>query len=72
MHKRQAEANINYFGPSQNSTSQRLLLKPDFFVLDGGLEVSLNADGQNSLTVHTPQRGLSGVQTVCPNPTCSD
>lgn len=36
---------------------------------DDGLEVSLKADGQNSLTLHIPQLGLRGVQTVCPNPT---
>lgn len=44
-------------------------LEADFFDLEDGLELSLNADGQNSVTLHTPQRGLKGVQTVWPNPT---
>lgn len=51
---------------------QNFLLRADFFDLDGGLKVSLNADGQDSLTLHIPQLGLRGVQTVCPNPTCSN
>ena len=38
--------------------------------MDEGLEVSLKADGQSSLTLHLPQLGLTGVQIVCPNPTC--
>lgn len=41
----------------------------DFFDVVEGLGVSVNADGQRPLTVHISQRGLSGVHTVCPNPT---
>lgn len=51
---------------------QSFLLIPDFFDLDGDLKISVNADGQNSLTLHIPQIGLRGVQTVCPKPTCSN
>jgi hypothetical protein len=54
-------------GEDENQSDQ------SFFDLDDddddGLEVSLKADGQNSLTLHIPQLGLRGVQTVCPNPT---
>jgi hypothetical protein len=31
----------------------------------------MNADGHKSVIPHSPQRGLRGVQIVCPNPTCS-
>lgn len=29
----------------------------------------MDADGQNPLTVHKPQRGRRGVHIVCPKPT---
>lgn len=41
-----------------------------FFVLVLGLAVSLKADGHKLFIAHCPQRGLRGVHTVCPNPTC--
>jgi len=53
---------------------QTLLFSPDFLDLEeDGLEfeVSLKAEGHNSLMLHSPQRGLRGVQIVCPNPTWS-
>lgn len=53
----------------KKQTYQSFLSVPGFFILDDGLCVSLNADGQRSLTPHTPQRGLRGVHIVCPNPT---
>ena len=46
------------------------LLCLDFFNLDDGLEASLKAAGQSLATLQASQRGLSGVQIVCPNPTC--
>lgn len=54
----------------RNLADQSFLLGLELFDLDGDLEISLNADGQKSLTLHIPQLGLRGVQTVCPNPTC--
>lgn len=56
--------------PYKNQSDQSFFFRPDFFDLDEGLEVSLKADGQSSLTLHLPQLGLTGVQIVCPNPTC--
>ena len=56
--------------PFKNQSDQSFFLRPDFFDFDDGLELSLKADGQNSLTLHIPQLGLRGVQIVCPNPTC--
>lgn len=38
--------------------------------VEAGLDISLNADGQNSLIVHFAHRGLRGVHMVCPKPTC--
>jgi hypothetical protein len=46
------------------------LLRLDFFNLEDGLDVSLNAAGQSLLTLQASQRGLIGVQIICPNPTC--
>lgn len=43
------------------------LLGLDFFNLD---DVSLNAAGQSLVILQASQRGLNGVQIVCPNPTC--
>jgi len=47
------------------------LLRLDFFNLEDGLDVSLNAAGQSLLTLQASQRGLIGVQIICPNPTKS-
>lgn len=56
-----------------NTIFQSLFFTRDFVDLEDGLEfeVSLKAAGHNSLIQHSPQRGLRGVQIVCPNPTCS-
>lgn len=48
---------------------ESFLFSPNFLDLENELVVSLNADGQKSLTPHSPQRGRRGEQIVCPNPT---